>query len=89
MNTNRTIAALLMLGATIAAGAQASDLVHDAEYYVLEAQNGERWADDDKAVDQKLAAFREQNGGKRQSGSSNLSGLIRSWWPAPGGSART
>ena len=64
MNTNRTIAALLMLGATIAAGAQASDLVHDAEYYVLEAQNGERWADDDKAVDQKLAAFREQNGGK-------------------------
>ena len=44
--------------------ASADDLVHDAEYYVLEAQHGDQWAEDDKAVDEKLAAFRESNGGK-------------------------
>jgi len=38
--------------------------VHDAEYYILEAQNGEKWAADDKLVDTKLAAFRSKNGGK-------------------------
>ncbi len=41
-----------------------AELVHDSEYYVLEAQNGERWAADDKAVDQKMAEFRKRNGGK-------------------------
>ena len=40
------------------------DIVHDSEYYILEAQNAERWAADDKAVDEKLAAFRQRNGGK-------------------------
>lgn len=44
--------------------AGAADLVHDSEYYVLEAQNGEAWAADDKAVDTKLAEFRMKNGGK-------------------------
>jgi hypothetical protein len=33
----------------------ANDIVHDSEYYVLEAQNGEKWAADDKVVDRKLA----------------------------------
>ncbi len=37
-------------------------IIHDAEYYVLEAQNAEKWAADDKAVDEKLAAFRKKNG---------------------------
>jgi arylsulfatase len=41
-----------------------SEIVHDAEYYILEAQNKEEWAGDDKALDEKLAAFRKQNGGK-------------------------
>ena len=41
-----------------------SKIVHDAEYYILEAQNKEEWAGDDKALDEKLAAFRKQNGGK-------------------------
>ena len=40
------------------------DIAHDSEYYILEAQNAERWAADDKAVDEKLAAFRQRNGGK-------------------------
>ena len=30
-------------------------IVHDAEYYVLVAQNGERWVAEDRALDEKLA----------------------------------
>ncbi len=41
-----------------------AELVHDAEYYILEAQNGERWARDDATVEAKLAEFRARNGGK-------------------------
>ena len=37
----------------------ATAIVHDAEYYILEAQNGERWAADDKDIDAKVAAFRK------------------------------
>ena len=56
------VTSTLMCGA---ASVQAADkLTHDAEYYILEAQNGEKWAADDKAVEEKLAALREKNGGK-------------------------
>jgi arylsulfatase len=59
---------LLVLAAIAFTGASsqglAADIVHDAEYYISEAQNGEKWAADDKLVDEKLAAFRRQNGGK-------------------------
>ena len=47
-----------------ATSGMARDIAHDAEYYILEAQHGEQWADDDKAVDAKLAAFRKKNSGK-------------------------
>jgi len=49
----------LMTGASLAA-----DIVRDAEYYIIEAQNGERWKAEDEALDAKLADFREKNGGK-------------------------
>ena len=39
-------------------------IIHDSEYYILEAQNADKWAADDKKVDEKLAAFKERNGGK-------------------------
>ena len=39
-------------------------IAHDADYYVLLAQHAQAWAQDDVAVDRKLAAFREKNGGK-------------------------
>jgi len=48
-----------MTGTSIAA-----EIVRDAEYYILEAQNGEAWAVDDESVDNKLAAFRKNNSGK-------------------------
>jgi len=56
---------LALPAAILASGnLMAKDIVHDAEYYVLEAQNGESWQQDDKLIDQKLAGFRERNGGK-------------------------
>jgi arylsulfatase A-like enzyme len=42
----------------------ANDIVHDAEYYIAAEQNGEKWAAEDKRIDEMLAAFREKNGGK-------------------------
>ena len=50
---------LLNIGAV-----QATDIVHDSEYYILEAQNGEKWAEDDQLIDKILEDFREKNGGK-------------------------
>ena len=38
----------------------ADDIIHDAEYYILEAQYGEQWTADDKGVEAKLAEFRVQ-----------------------------
>ena len=52
------IACLVALSAT----STAAQLVHDAEYYILEVQNGERWAAEDEMLDAKLAALREKHG---------------------------
>ena len=30
-------------------------IIHDAEHYILEAQHGEKWVAEDKAISQKLA----------------------------------
>ncbi len=38
-------------------------IVHDAEYYILDAQNGEKWAAEDKEFDKKLAELRKKHGG--------------------------
>ncbi len=37
--------------------------VHDAEYYILKAQHGERWEQQDAELDAKLAELRERHGG--------------------------
>jgi arylsulfatase A-like enzyme len=39
-------------------------IIHDAEYKIIEAQNGKAWAADDKTIDKKLADIRKKNGGK-------------------------
>ena len=41
-----------------------NQIIHDAEYAIIEAQNGKAWAADDKALDKKLAEIRKKNGGK-------------------------
>ena len=55
--------AVFCLAATSTAFA-AEKIVHDTEYYILQAQNAEKWAADDKAVDEKLAEFKKKNNGK-------------------------
>ena len=61
----RTLTALL-LGALLVITAQPAfagdQIVHDAEYYVLEAQNGARWAAEDKGLDERLAELRKKHG---------------------------
>jgi hypothetical protein len=48
----------------IITSAWAKEIVHDAEYYILEKQNAERWANENKDLDKQLADFRKKNGGK-------------------------
>jgi arylsulfatase A-like enzyme len=43
---------------------EAAEIIHDAEYYVLEAQHGEKWAAEDAELDAKLAALEEKHGVK-------------------------
>jgi len=58
-------AALAFLLAPGAVAAKEDDkIIHDAEYYVLEAQHEEKWAADDDKIDKKLAEIRKRNGGK-------------------------
>ena len=56
--------AIVMLALTWSTTASAQKLIHDAEYYILEAQNGERWKADDEIIEAKLADLRKKNGGK-------------------------
>ena len=42
--------------------ATAKEIIHDAEYYVLEAQHGKKWAAQDIALDKKLKALRKKHG---------------------------
>jgi arylsulfatase len=44
--------------------AQETPIIHDAEFYILEAQNGEAWAAEDTEIDAELAAINQKNGGK-------------------------
>ena len=41
--------------AACAGDQKGGEIIYDAEYYVLEAQNGERWAAEDKELDKKLS----------------------------------
>jgi arylsulfatase len=49
--------ALFIFGASIAG---AADIIHDAEYYIIAAQNGEQWAVEDGELDKKLAELRKK-----------------------------
>jgi arylsulfatase len=42
--------------------AAAKDMVHDAEFYVLEAQHAKEWAAEDEALDKRLAELRKKFG---------------------------
>jgi arylsulfatase len=53
---------LLAVNQTAFAQADKPKIVHDSEYYIVEAQHGERWAVEDKELDQKLADLRQKYG---------------------------
>jgi arylsulfatase A-like enzyme len=53
---------IFLLGTGAVAAKEHGKIVHDAEYYILEAQNGERWAAEDKELDKKLAELRKKHG---------------------------
>jgi len=57
----KIIAATLLSSMTLLAQ---GPIIHDAEYSILEAQNGKQWKEDDKKLDKKLAEVRKKNGGK-------------------------
>jgi arylsulfatase len=57
----KTLAGVVLLASSLFAQ---DPIVHDAEYKILEAQNGKQWKQDDKTIDQKLADYRKKNGGK-------------------------
>ncbi|WP_419738515.1 sulfatase-like hydrolase/transferase [Ruegeria sp.] len=63
MKTLTSLSVLFCLSATIST-AQDAPIIHDAEYYILEAQNAEQWAADNAEVDQLLEDFRSSNDGK-------------------------
>jgi arylsulfatase len=44
--------------------AVAAEIIHDAEYRIIERQHGDRWAVEDTEIDAKLAEIRKNNGGK-------------------------
>jgi len=59
-------AVLGLLLLTAAHGVQAQEPIqHDAEHYMLLAQHGERWAQEDEAIAAKLEEVRNANGGQR------------------------
>jgi len=37
-------------------------IIHDAEYYILEAQNGDKWTAEDSQLDKKLAELKKKYG---------------------------
>jgi arylsulfatase len=54
----------MLFACALATSAVAQDgkIVHDSEYYVLEAQNGKKWSLEDEALDERLAELREKYG---------------------------
>lgn len=52
----------ILLVTLMVAPAYAKEVVHDAEYYIVKAQNGERWATADKGLEEKLAALKAKFG---------------------------
>ena len=52
---------VLALGAIGPAPTGAREIVHDAEYYILEAQNAEKWEAEGKEIGKKLADLKKKH----------------------------
>ena len=56
-----SLSLLFLLSASACLAAE-DGIVHDAEFYLLEAQNGGRWVAEDEELDARLAALKEKHG---------------------------
>ncbi len=61
-NRTKYAMAVSVIATILASPSIAEDIVHDAEYYILEAQNGKVWAVEDGELDKKIAELREKYG---------------------------
>jgi hypothetical protein len=59
-----TAMAMLGTGGITPANAQSDKIIHDAEFYVLQAQHEKTWAEQDKEIDAKLAELEKKFGRK-------------------------
>jgi arylsulfatase len=57
------IVAIIAVGSPIVTAQERDKIVHDAEYYILYAQNGQKWDAEDRELDRKLAELRAKHGG--------------------------
>ncbi len=57
-----SLLALSIMALPVAASAQAKDIIYDSEFQLLQKQNGEKWAAEDKTIDQKLDALYKKHG---------------------------
>ncbi|MBT8333623.1 MAG: sulfatase-like hydrolase/transferase, partial [Deltaproteobacteria bacterium] len=62
MRITRHILFTVIAFSYLLSGVQAAEIIHDAEYYVLEAQYGEKWAAEDKALREKLDELKAKHG---------------------------
>ena len=56
-----------LIGLAVSHQAYAADteIIHDAQFNILERQHGEKWKEQDKVIEAKLADIRKKNGDKR------------------------
>jgi arylsulfatase len=62
--TRSTLVAITLCSTLVPSHAQEQkpQIVHDAEYYILDAQHGQTWAVEDKELDAKLAELKKKFG---------------------------
>jgi arylsulfatase len=57
----QSVIAALFLGLFFTSS-HAQEIIHDAEYYIVESQNGKRWATEDKDLDKRLKELKKKHG---------------------------
>ena len=54
--------ATMVFSSSIGLAKEKVQIVHDAEYYIIQAQNGKKWKAEDKELDKKLAELKKKYG---------------------------
>ena len=59
---NLKLLLVAVLFSTFNINSNSQEIIHDAEYYILVAQHGEKWAAEDKGLQKKLAELKKKYG---------------------------